>query len=112
MADNLDDTKDDVFEPNAVNPKIERKLSQSEETQDQVRSKGDADEGEWKNIWLLELDLKRVKSAGSFLDGCKVVLQGFNEDQNAHLARFNSIPRLFKATRPSKQCGFCNYLLD
>ena len=66
MADNLDDTKDDVFEPSAVNPKIERKLSQStqEETQDLVRSKGDADEGEWMNMWLLELDLKRVKSAG------------------------------------------------
>ena len=48
MADNLDDTKDDVFEPNAVNPKIERKLSQStqEKTQDLVRSKDDADEGE------------------------------------------------------------------
>ena len=104
MADNLDDTKDDVFEPIAVNPKIERKLSQStqEATQDLVRSKGDADEGEWMNMWLLELDLKRVMSAGSFLDGCKVVLQGFNEDQNAHLARFNSIPRLFKAIM--RQC--------
>ena len=104
MADYHDDTKDDVFEPNVVNPKIKRKLSQStqEETQDLFKSNGDADEGEWKKTWLLELDLKRVKSAGSFLDGCKVVLQGFNEDQNAHLARFNSIPRLFKAIM--RQC--------
>ena len=40
-----------------------------------------------KNLWLSKLDLKKVKAAGTFLDGCKIVLFGFTENQNVHLAR-------------------------
>ena len=39
------------------------------------------------NLWLVKLDLKNVKAAGTFLDGCKIVLSGFTENQNVHLAR-------------------------
>ena len=37
--------------------------------------------------WLAELELSKVKSAGSFLDGCKVFLSGFTESQQLQLAR-------------------------
>ena len=39
------------------------------------------------NLWLAKLDLKKVKAAGTFLDGCKIVLFGFTENQNVQLAR-------------------------
>ena len=45
-------------------------------------------EGKQNNIWLAMLDLKKVKAAGTFLDGCKIVLLGFAENQNVHLARW------------------------
>ena len=37
--------------------------------------------------WLQELDLARVKRAGTFLDGCKVYLSGFAEAELVQLAR-------------------------
>ena len=43
--------------------------------------------GKQNNLWLAKLDLKKVKAAGTFLDGCKIVLLGFIENQNVHLAR-------------------------
>ena len=43
--------------------------------------------GKQNNLWLAKLDLKKVKAAGTFLDGCKIVLLGFTENQNVHLAR-------------------------
>ena len=45
-----------------------------------VRGKATAD-------WLQELDLARVKRAGTFLDGCKVYLSGFAEAELVQLAR-------------------------
>jgi len=37
--------------------------------------------------WLAELELSKVKKAGSFLDGCKVFLSGFTEPEQMQLAR-------------------------
>ena len=45
------------------------------------------EEGKPNNLQLAKLDLKKVKAAGTFLDGCKIVLFGFAENQNVHLAR-------------------------
>nr|CAD7568710.1 unnamed protein product [Timema californicum] len=44
--------------------------------------------GEWEYLELLEkLDIMEAKMAGSFLDGCKVYLSGFNPDQTEKLRR-------------------------
>nr|CAD7423071.1 unnamed protein product [Timema monikensis] len=44
--------------------------------------------GEWEYLELLEkLDIMEAKKAGSFLDGCKVYLSGFNPDQTEKLRR-------------------------
>ena len=37
--------------------------------------------------WLVELELGKVKKAGSFLDGCKVFLSGFTKSAETQLAR-------------------------
>ena len=43
--------------------------------------------GKSTSDWLAELDLARVKKAGSFLDGCKIYLSGFSEPDQVQLAR-------------------------
>jgi len=37
--------------------------------------------------WLSELDLGRVKKAGSFMDGCKIYLSGFTDPEQVQLTR-------------------------
>jgi len=37
--------------------------------------------------WLTELELGKVKKAGSFLDGCKIFLSGFTEPEQVQLTR-------------------------
>jgi topoisomerase (DNA) II binding protein 1 len=37
--------------------------------------------------WLAELELGKVKKAGSFLDGCKVYLSGFTDPEQVQLTR-------------------------
>ena len=37
--------------------------------------------------WLAELELGKVKKAGTFLDGCKIFLSGFTEAEQV-LSRF------------------------
>ena len=43
--------------------------------------------GKTTKQWLDELELGRVKKAGSFLDGCKLYLSGFTEGEVVHLGR-------------------------
>ena len=37
--------------------------------------------------WLAELELTRVKKAGTFLDGCRIFLSGFSHDEQVLLGR-------------------------
>ena len=37
--------------------------------------------------WLAELELTRVKKAGTFLDGCRIFLSGFSESEQVQLGR-------------------------
>ena len=37
--------------------------------------------------WLAELELNRVKKAGTFLDGCRIFLSGFSEAEQVQLGR-------------------------
>jgi len=37
--------------------------------------------------WMSKLDLAKVKAAGCFLDGCRIFLLGFTEEENIMLAR-------------------------
>ena len=64
-------------------PEPTQLVNQESQIQELTHFKAD-EEG---NILLAKLDLKKVKAAGTFLDGCKIVLAGFTENQNVHLAR-------------------------
>ena len=64
-------------------PELGQLVNQESPSQELTHFKED-EEG---NILLAKLDLKNVKAAGTFLDGCKIVLFGFTENQNVHLAR-------------------------
>ena len=46
----------------------------------------EAEEGEGVS-WETELELGRVRAAGAFLDGCRVLLTGFNREQEIQLTR-------------------------
>ena len=37
--------------------------------------------------WMADLDLARVKKAGTFLDGCKIYLSGFTDHDQEQLRR-------------------------
>ena len=92
--DSFDQTRDDCTFEEKSNlekmPPTEPKLPEptqlvNQESQIQELAHFKADEE--GNILLAKLDLKKVKAAGTFLDGCKIVLAGFTENQNVHLAR-------------------------
>ena len=38
--------------------------------------------------WLAELELGKVKKVGTFLDGCKIFLSGFNEAEQVRILVF------------------------
>ena len=40
-----------------------------------------------KELDKRELDMREVKQAGTFLDGCKIYLAGLNREDEAHMAR-------------------------
>ena len=88
--DSFDQTRDCAFEEGSNMEKTEPKMPElthlvNQESQIQELTHFKADEE--GNILLAKLDLKKVKAAGAFLDGCKIVLAGFTENQNVHLAR-------------------------
>ena len=86
--DSFDQTRDCAFEEKMPPtepkmPELTQLVNQESQIQELTHFKAD-EEG---NILLAKLDLKKVKAAGTFLDGCKIVLAGFTENQNVHLAR-------------------------
>jgi len=91
--DSFDQTRDGTFEEKSnmeempptepKMPELGQLVNQESPSQELTHFKED-EEG---NILLAKLDLKNVKAAGTFLDGCKIVLFGFTENQNVHLAR-------------------------
>ena len=63
--------------------------SVNEDSNGDVEAREDGNEVVSKTTadWLAELELSKVKKAGSFLDGCKVFLSGFSEPEQMQLAR-------------------------
>ena len=63
--------------------------SVNEDSNGDVEAREDGNEVVCKTTadWLAELELSKVKKAGSFLDGCKVFLSGFSEPEQMQLAR-------------------------
>lgn len=44
--------------------------------------------------WLAELELGKVKKAGTFLDGCKIFLSGFTDAEQVRLGLSDDLPHL------------------
>ena len=91
--DSFDQTRDGAFEEKSnmekmppTEPKIPE-LTQLVNQEPQFQELAHVKENEEENLLLAKLELKKVKAAGTFLDGCKIVLSGFTENQNVHLAR-------------------------
>ena len=91
--DSFDQTRDCAFEEKSnmekmppTEPKIPE-LTQLVNQEPQIQEPAHVKEDEEENLLLAKLELKKVKAAGTFLDGCKIVLSGFTENQNVHLAR-------------------------
>ena len=76
-----------VFPTEPKMPELTQLVFQESKTPELIHFKGDEEGKQRLNLWLAKLDLKKVKAAGTFLDGCKIVLLGFTENQNVHLAR-------------------------
>lgn len=62
--------------------------------------------------WLAELELGKVKKAGSFLDGCKVYLSGFTQTAETQLARVLKYSGAVRLTQLVESVTHCVHSVD
>jgi len=69
-------------------------------------------QGKRTREWLEELELGRVKKAGSFLDGCKVFLSGFSGSEEILLARVLKYSGAVRLTQLVESVTHCVHSTD
>jgi len=69
-------------------------------------------QGKRTKEWLSELELGKVKKAGSFLDGCKVFLSGFSESEEILLARVLKYSGAVRLTQLVESVTHCVHSTD
>ena len=57
--------------------------------------------------WLAELELGKVKKAGTFLDGCKIFLSGFTEAEQVQLGRVLKFGGAVKLSQVVESISHC-----
>ena len=62
--------------------------------------------------WLAELELGRVKRAGTFLDGCRIFLSGFSEPEQVQLGRVLKYAGAVRLTQMVESITHCVHSIN